>query len=951
MKVLIVNNDPELRELLKKVLQSRGHEVTSYSDAQTALSAFKRDPYPLIILDWIHPDMDGLDLLRKFRRLPQGDYSVILMLTVRDEPENINKALEAGASDYVTKPVNREALNIRIAVAERQVHNIIMRQQAKQNLLESEIKYRTLVEELPAITYIADAKNPTKVYYISPQIETMLGYTQTEWINTRDIWVNRLHPDDRDRVLAYFKRALNDSKRFISVEYRMVARNGSISSFRDEATLVLDEQGQPIFVQGVMLDITDQMLMEDNLRDTGEKFRQLAENIREVFWMTEPDKNEMIYISPGYEEIWGRKVESLYQSPRSWLDSIHSGDRDRVLKAALTKQVRGDYDEEYRIQRPDGSVRWIRDRAFPIRDKDGIVNRIAGIAEDITDLKEANEVIRKNEQLFKSVLTAVPDLMLILDAEGRYREIFTADHELLFLPAEEILGKTIHEILPEDLARAAQKVIDQTLKTGKPQQYDYSLETTGVHRWFSARSVKFEWEGDPCVLWLARDATEKKQAEYKIEKSHADLLAILNQLRIGTVETDANGHVTFLNRTCQQLIGKKLSQAIGRHWEELCPFSPKIIEATKKMMLVPLAKRNKVTANLERTNGKQVQVEIEIQDDPRDPNGKIFYFYDVSEVYDLRQMLDEKSHYGELVGKSKAMQQVYAQIKEISGLDWTVLITGETGTGKELVARAIHTSSPRKDKPFIAINCAGLTDSILTSQLFGHKRGAFTGAVSDQKGLIEAANGGTLFLDEIGDVSMNVQTSLLRVLEAKEVTRLGETQPRKIDARVIVATHRDLNEEVAKGRFRADLLYRIRIARIELAPLRERREDIPLLIRTLLGQSRASSGKPVEDIANDAMRALLDYQWPGNVRELKSAIDVAVIHSKGPIIKAEDLPGEIVQSAQLSPKEAETPLDEIERMFAVLQTTEGNRSKAARLLGMSRATFYRKLASLNIKPQ
>jgi DNA-binding NtrC family response regulator len=369
------------------------------------------------------------------------------------------------------------------------------------------------------------------------------------------------------------------------------------------------------------------------------------------------------------------------------------------------------------------------------------------------------------------------------------------------------------------------------------------------------------------------------------------------------------------------------------------------------MMLVPLDQRKKITVRLKKTNGRKRQVEVEIQDDPRDPNGKILYFYDVSEVCNLRQLLDEKAHYGELVGKSKEMRQVYEQIKEISGLDWTVLITGETGTGKELVARATHASSPRKDKPFIAINCAGLNDSILTSQLFGHKRGAFTGAVSDQKGLIEAANGGTLFLDEIGDISMNVQTSLLRVLETKEITRLGETQPRKIDTRIIVATHRHLNDEVAKGHFRPDLLYRIRIARIELAPLRERREDIPLLVRSFLGQSRTSSGKPVEDIANDAMRALLDYRWPGNVRELKSAIDFAVIHSKESIIRIEDLPVEILQGAQPLSKKADTPPDEKERLSAALQATKGNRTEAARLLGMSRATFYRKLYNLNIKPQ
>ncbi|MCB1155785.1 sigma-54 factor interaction domain-containing protein, partial [bacterium] len=180
------------------------------------------------------------------------------------------------------------------------------------------------------------------------------------------------------------------------------------------------------------------------------------------------------------------------------------------------------------------------------------------------------------------------------------------------------------------------------------------------------------------------------------------------------------------------------------------------------------------------------------------------------------------------------MQMVFQQIRDIAQVDWTALIDGETGTGKELVARAIHDASHRRDRPFVAVNCAGLTDSLLSSQLFGHRRGAFTGAVNDQVGLFEAADGGTIFLDEIGDISKNVQTSLLRVLEEREITRLGESTVRRIDVRVIAATNRDLAEEVARGAFRADLLYRIRVARVRLPRLADRREDIPLLVASFL---------------------------------------------------------------------------------------------------------------------
>ncbi|MFA9562049.1 MAG: sigma-54 interaction domain-containing protein, partial [Nitrospirota bacterium] len=273
----------------------------------------------------------------------------------------------------------------------------------------------------------------------------------------------------------------------------------------------------------------------------------------------------------------------------------------------------------------------------------------------------------------------------------------------------------------------------------------------------------------------------------------------------------------------------------------------------------------------------------------------------------------------------------------------TVLIEGETGTGKELVARAIHFSSYRKDAPFIAVNCAGLTESLLGSQLFGHKRGAFTGAVSDHQGVFEAANGGTLFLDEIGDIPLTVQTSFLRVLQEREVTPLGESKPRKVDARVLVATNRNLVEAVDSGQFRADLLYRIRIARIHLPPLRNRQEDIPLLSGTFLKLARSMTQKDVDSFSPAAMRSLLDYYWPGNVRELRSAIESAVIQCEGTNIEASDLPPEIATDHRPSPG-IEGDSDDKGTILSALDRAQGNRSEAARLLGISRATLFRRLS-------
>jgi PAS domain S-box-containing protein len=484
---------------------------------------------------------------------------------------------------------------------------------------------------------------------------------------------------------------------------------------------------------------------------------------------------------------------------------------------------------------------------------------------------------------------------------------------------------------------------------------DETLAVQAVQRGAQDYLVKGQVNTDLLVRAM-RYAIERKRAEVKlgemlaqIEKSRDDMLSILNQLRLGTAITDKDGCITFLSQACQRFLGKNGEEFLGRHWEELWSFEEPDKAQLQAMCDRPAGLRTKVPVRMQAPGGQHYWMEIEVQDDPRDLKRKIFFFYDMSEVYDLRRLLDEKAQFLNLVGKSKPMNLVFQQIRELSQVDSTVLIEGETGTGKELVAQAIHFSGYRKNKPFIAVNSAGLTDSLLASQLFGHRRGAFTGAIEDYQGLIQAANGGTLFLDEIGDIPMNVQISLLRVLQEKEITPLGESKSRKVDVRVLAATHHNLSEEVAKGRFRLDLLYRIRVARIQLPPLRERREDIPLLVGSFLGQCRAATGKPVHDVSNEAVWMLMQYTWPGNVRELKSALEFAVIRCKGSVIHADDLPPEILTSAYPQQLPGATHQDEKNRLLVALEHVKGNRAAAARLLGISRATLYRRLASLGIE--
>jgi PAS domain S-box-containing protein len=441
-----------------------------------------------------------------------------------------------------------------------------------------------------------------------------------------------------------------------------------------------------------------------------------------------------------------------------------------------------------------------------------------------------------------------------------------------------------------------------------------------------------------------------------VRSSRDDLLLILNQLRLGTALTGEGGRCIFLSETAQQMFGIREQDMLGKTWEQSNLFGTDHLERLKSMSELPQGARSRVPIQWERNDGRQYWMEVDLQDDPSSPRRKIFFFYDVSEVHDLRRLLDEKAQFENLVGKSKPMQQVYRLIQDLALVDATVLIEGETGTGKELVARAIYSRSHRRNRPFVAVNCAGLTESLVASQLFGHKRGAFTGAVADSQGLFEAANGGVLFLDEIGDVPLSVQTNLLRVLQEREITRLGETKPRKVDVRVLSATHRNLSKEVDRGNFRADLLYRIRVARIQIPSLAQRLEDIPLLVSRFLGEFRAATGKPVQEVSARTLGKLMEYNWPGNVRELRSAIEFAVIRCRGSVIRPEDLPPELKDAPPISGTSGTalkapdaTPLDEKERILTALSRAGGNRTNAAKILGISRATLYRRISSLQLE--
>ncbi len=326
-----------------------------------------------------------------------------------------------------------------------------------------------------------------------------------------------------------------------------------------------------------------------------------------------------------------------------------------------------------------------------------------------------------------------------------------------------------------------------------------------------------------------------------------------------------------------------------------------------------------------------------------------------SEVQTLRSELEDRFKVENIIGQSGVMQEVFRAVEKVINSDVTVLIQGESGTGKELIARAIHNQSDaRKDKPFVAVNCTALPESLLESELFGHEKGAFTGAVGRRIGKFESANEGTIFLDEIGDMSQPIQAKILRVLQEREFERLGGNQRVKVNIRLISATNKNLWELVQKGLFREDLFYRISVFPIKLPPLRERRGDIPLLAAYFMKRYGTREKKILEGIHPDAIKILMGYHWPGNIRELENTIERAVVITSTPEVQVNDLPPHIVAIGDESPSLADETLPQwIERLeIDILKKTllefEGNISKAAKKLGIGRATIYRKAKKYNL---
>ncbi len=444
--------------------------------------------------------------------------------------------------------------------------------------------------------------------------------------------------------------------------------------------------------------------------------------------------------------------------------------------------------------------------------------------------------------------------------------------------------------------------------------------------------------------------------------------ALVDVIPCSVFMVDKDHRIIYWNKSAEQLTGYDASEIIGATCDKfkinICAYQDESIRKTF-CPLISGGNGGEVECEMLSKDGAVIPVmrrSKPVFDDEGNIIGAIEALIDVSlikkarnEIRVLKHEIARMGRYGELVGGSAKMQNLYELIQVVSKNDAGILIEGETGTGKELIAKTIHSESSRADKIFLPVNCGALPESLLEAELFGHKKGAFTGAVEDREGCFETASGGTLFLDEIGEMPLASQVKLLRVLQEKEITRVGETRPRPVNCRIIAATNKKITDLIKAGKFREDLYYRLRIVGLTVPPLREHKEDIKDLASHFINHFNIEYNKNIEGCSPSVMNLLLSYKWPGNIRELEHVIEhaFAVTTGEQKVITLSSLPPELTleQKTVLTPKPERAPLseeDEIDQVKNALSEAKGNKTQAARILGITRAGLYKKLRRLNM---
>ena len=803
------------------------------------------------------------------------------------------------------------------------------------------------------------------------------GITRDEFTNDLDGWRKQLHPDDKTYAENRFQEVF-ENESIQDLNFRIIRPNGDIR--------YLTAAGVPIFIDGklakvigVNRDVTDRKIVEENLKQALSQLNLAVDTARLGVWSLDVKTGELNWNDKLFE-IYGVSPSEFDHKQHTFEKMVHPEDLESVMSGQENLAKGESISElEFRIIRPNNEVRYISGTVSPVF-VDGEMVKMIGVNTDVTERKIAEKHLKETiSRLNLAVDTAklgVWSLDVMTEEllwNDKMFEIFATD------PSE--FDKTMDSftirVHPEDLenVNGTMEIVLQNKSIFNV--YFRIIRPNGELRYIEASATPvFVDDKLEKVIGINRDITKNKIAEKKLKESEARNRLFTQNVPDFLLQIDKTGKINYINKTLDDLtqndvIGSSVYSWVPEKFSE--QFKDKIervfSHGASEIMehpgsglkgepiwfeskIGPLEESGVITqviiVSRDITERKTAELDLK-----RALNENIVLKQQIeAENIYLKEELKLEGSFNDIVGSSKSLKKVLKQVEQVAKTDSTVLILGETGTGKELIARAIHNASYRKDKPMVKVNCSALPTDLIESEFFGHEIGAFTNAIKRKIGRFELANGGTIFLDEIGDLPLGLQTRLLRVLQESEFERVGGEATIKVDVRVIAATNRDLKQEIANGNFRQDLYYRLNIFPVTCPPLRDRIDDIPILVNHFVNKYNHKVNKKIKTVQQKSLERLIKYNWPGNVRELEHTIERAVIMNLGEQLRLGnwfmDSSIDNVISDDLKTMEA------VERdyIIKVLETTNWKirgKNGASEILGLKPTTLESRMKKMDIK--
>jgi PAS domain S-box-containing protein len=812
----------------------------------------------------------------------------------------------------------------------------------------------------------------TDVRHWSEECYRVLGFDPRDGLPRTEELIQRIHPDDRPAFRESTNRARH-SKRDEEVDYRIVHPGGALRHIHSIGHPVFSPSGDLIEYTGTVIDITERKRAEEDLRASERKYRHLVDTTPAFIHTALPD-GSLDFLSRGWLEYGGFPQTDLLDW--RWAATIHPEDVEEFVGKWRAALASGEpFVGESRVRRADGEYRWILQRNVPLRDETGKIVKWYGTGIDIEERKRAEESLRSSEAYLAEAQRLSqtgswawsPDQDIRYWSEECYRVLSFDPQD--GLPRFEDFCQRIHL----DDQPSFRELIQTAIREKSEWQADYRI----VHPGGAVRDIHVV--GHPVLstsghlvefVGTVIDVTERKRVEEERRRSETELQQILDLSPQLVAVFGPGRERLYANRICLDYLGVTLEEWRQRSdrdafihpddWEQANGLFDRALNIVAGFELELRLRKGDGSYRwfLARCNPV------------RDDKGQITRWYlTCTDIEDrkraeerlqqenvaLREEIDKASMFEEIVGTSPALKAVLSRISKVAPSDSTVLITGETGTGKELVARAIHRRSDRASRAFVSVNCAAIPRDLIASELFGHEKGAFTGATRQRPGRFELANGGTLFLDEVGELPAETQIALLRVLQEHEFERVGGSRRIRADVRVIAATNRDLHAAISAGSFRNDLFYRLHVFPIDIPSLRERREDIPLLVEYFIDRYARKAGKNIKRVSKKTLELLHLYPWPGNIRELQNVIERSMILCETETFSIDEnwLPK---QPSLTEPKnQTELPrrllAQETDMIEAALKESRGRifgPKGAAAKLGIPRSTLESKIRLLKI---